>query len=325
MTDDVRNLLGGYATGILTEQERTRLYEAALEDPALFEALADEQALRNLLDDSAARAHVLAAIENRRFSILASFRDWLERPKSKVLAGLGGVALVAVVITGVLEHSQETRVVRETPALIATAPAPGPVVEPERTPAAPVARPAQPKVKGKAPAAPPAGIAPQPASESPIQYAVLLRKSAGNFEPVSAGYVFAPGDRVRLRIEAPGRGTLLVTEEDNGRTLFAGTISAGAPVLVPGEVTFDSAEPRNIEVAFTPLPDTVSGPVGGVVGGVPAAVSPEARAKAGAAAAPPATAAAPPATMYRSEDEERVHLTATTPETIRLQIQLRAR
>jgi hypothetical protein len=116
-----------------------------------------------------------------------------------------------------------------------------------------------------------------------------------------------------------------VTEEDNGRTLFAGTISAGAPVLVPGEVTFDSAEPRNIEVAFTPLPDTVSGPVGGVVGGVPAAVSPEARAKAGAAAAPPATAAAPPATMYRSDNAERVHLTATTPETIRLQIQLRAR
>jgi hypothetical protein len=29
--------------------------------------------------------------------------------------------------------------------------------------------------------------------------------------------------------------------------------------------------------------------------------------------------------MYRSDNAERVHLTATTPETIRLQIQLRAR
>ena len=42
MTDDIRKLLGGYATGTLTEDERQALFAAALQDQTLFEALADE-------------------------------------------------------------------------------------------------------------------------------------------------------------------------------------------------------------------------------------------------------------------------------------------
>jgi hypothetical protein len=61
MTDDVRKLLGGYATGTLTEAEQKELYEAALQDDALFAALADEHALKEMLDDSTVRAQVLQA------------------------------------------------------------------------------------------------------------------------------------------------------------------------------------------------------------------------------------------------------------------------
>lgn len=59
---DAEKLLGGYATGTLTESERRALFEAALEYQDLFNALVDEEALRELLADPAARTHLLAAL-----------------------------------------------------------------------------------------------------------------------------------------------------------------------------------------------------------------------------------------------------------------------
>ena len=59
--EDIRKLLGGYATGTRTAEERQALFEAALDDQELFDALAKEQPLRDLLEDPAARAHLLAA------------------------------------------------------------------------------------------------------------------------------------------------------------------------------------------------------------------------------------------------------------------------
>jgi hypothetical protein len=59
---EAEKLLGGYATGTLTEAERSRLFAAALEQQAIFEALLDEEALRELLADPAAKAQLLTAL-----------------------------------------------------------------------------------------------------------------------------------------------------------------------------------------------------------------------------------------------------------------------
>ncbi len=59
--DDIRRLIGGYATGSLTEEQRRRLFQAALEDQELFDALQDEQALKELLDDPISREQVYTA------------------------------------------------------------------------------------------------------------------------------------------------------------------------------------------------------------------------------------------------------------------------
>ena len=56
---NAEKLLGGYATGILTGEEKTTLYSAALKNQELFDALADEEALRELLADPSARQHLL--------------------------------------------------------------------------------------------------------------------------------------------------------------------------------------------------------------------------------------------------------------------------
>lgn len=64
-------LLGGYAAGILTDEERSSLFAAALDNQALFDALADEEGLRALMADPSARAELLRAVtaesENSEF------------------------------------------------------------------------------------------------------------------------------------------------------------------------------------------------------------------------------------------------------------------
>jgi len=63
--DDIEKLLGGYAAGTLTPAEREALFAAALEDQQLFESLAAEEPLRELLQDPAAKARLLAALDDR--------------------------------------------------------------------------------------------------------------------------------------------------------------------------------------------------------------------------------------------------------------------
>jgi hypothetical protein len=70
--DEVRKLLGGYATGTLTDEERNLLFSAALQDQELFDALADEEALRELLAEPATRQTLLDQLQ--RQSVLDASR-----------------------------------------------------------------------------------------------------------------------------------------------------------------------------------------------------------------------------------------------------------
>lgn len=63
--EKIRELLGGYATGTLTPEERAALMRAALEDQTLFDELMDEEALREALADRPFRAELLEALELR--------------------------------------------------------------------------------------------------------------------------------------------------------------------------------------------------------------------------------------------------------------------
>ena len=59
---EASRLLGGFATGTLSEAERQTLFAAALNRQELFDALVDEEALRELLSDPAAKAQLIAAL-----------------------------------------------------------------------------------------------------------------------------------------------------------------------------------------------------------------------------------------------------------------------
>ncbi len=62
-SEEIRKLLGGYATNTLTESERKALFEAALDDQELFNALQEEETLKDTLADPVTRAQVRQALD----------------------------------------------------------------------------------------------------------------------------------------------------------------------------------------------------------------------------------------------------------------------
>jgi hypothetical protein len=93
MTGDPKRLLGGYATDTLTEDERRELLRAAMDDQELFDALLEEEGIRELLESPGARQEVLAALEKP--TGWQRVRGWFVRPAT--FADLVAVAATLVV------------------------------------------------------------------------------------------------------------------------------------------------------------------------------------------------------------------------------------
>ena len=119
---DPKHLLGGYATDSLGEAERNELLRAALDDQELFDALVEEEGLRELLHDPAARQEVLAVLEQP--TGWERVRAWFERPATLVdLAAIGGLAAAAVVGLALvtLRPSSDSTAARPTGATLSPA------------------------------------------------------------------------------------------------------------------------------------------------------------------------------------------------------------
>ncbi len=239
--EDIRKLLGGYATGTLTPEEQQALFEAALDDQDLFDALAREQPLRDLLRDPASRARLLAALDARPVRWYERFAGW--KP-ALTAAGLAAVAvgLVVVVWPGrQTAHRVELAQLKPPPPLVEPAPVP--------TPAPTVASPAgdsrkiestvpRQETKVKRPATPSRQLAPPPEQPKPAAEkaaAATFDKGEALPPPPPPPPVAAP-QPVR---SAPSRAE----------------VAEAAPILRPRE-QFRGG--------------TVGGVLGGIVGGAPA-------------------------------------------------------
>jgi hypothetical protein len=117
--DDIRKLLGGYATGTLTAAEQEALLSAALEDQELFDALMKEEAVREVLQDPASKAALLASLDQ------ASARPawWRWRPLIGAVA-MAGIALGTVAVW----RATREKAVPVTVADASRQPAPPPVM-----------------------------------------------------------------------------------------------------------------------------------------------------------------------------------------------------
>lgn len=96
---ELEQLFGGFAADTLTADERQRLYQVALRDQQLFNALADEQALKELLADPDVRRRLLQALQQTGQSAIGGklpWWAWLRKPAG--LAWAGGLAAAAFAI-----------------------------------------------------------------------------------------------------------------------------------------------------------------------------------------------------------------------------------
>jgi hypothetical protein len=160
--EEIHKLLGGYATGTLTPEEREALFAAALEDQELFDALAKEQPLHDLLREPAARAQLLAVLEERPEP---RYRVWW-RPAAAV-AATAGIAVLAVLVFRGTHAPPPLEVAQVKPP--ESMPAPRPVASDKPAPT-----PERPKLKvfhlpppAAAPALQKAEVAPPPEVVSP--------------------------------------------------------------------------------------------------------------------------------------------------------------
>jgi hypothetical protein len=264
--EDIRKLLGGYATGTLTEEERKVLFEAALSDQDLFNELAGEQALKELLEDPGARRQLLNALDEEQ-PLPQRLKGWFGRPVSWAMAG--GLAAVVLLVAVLVRTT--TPPARPEPTLIAKREA-APISETERLTPLPLAAPAQkavPKPKAFSPpspapreklvvaevrqeirptlakpespvAAPMAAgyevkekafrpdIAGQP---PPIRYRILRGDAQGNYAEVEPQTAFQSSDLIRVAFEPSESGQLQVTSTGAGgssKVVFNNSVEKGA-------------------------------------------------------------------------------------------------
>jgi hypothetical protein len=161
-SDDIRDLLGRYATTTLSDDERQRLFDAALTDQDLFEELAREQELKMLLQQPGAHARMLRALEPRRKTA------WIV---SGALAAAFSIVLMVVLMRPKQQPVQQVAVAT-TPA------APVEIARPE-----PLTPPPPPTVKAKK--TPPVGqpVIDAPAKDVAKQEAVEVHSSAPAVQP----------------------------------------------------------------------------------------------------------------------------------------------
>jgi hypothetical protein len=91
-----RGLLGGYATGTLSEDERRLLFEVAMEDQEIFDELAREQALKEMLETPGVRDRLTAALEPTLEA--PRVRRWVK----PLMFGLATLFVVGISLTAVL-------------------------------------------------------------------------------------------------------------------------------------------------------------------------------------------------------------------------------
>jgi hypothetical protein len=117
-----RGLLGGYATGTLSDAERKLLFEVAMEDQEIFDELGREQALKEMLETPGVRDRLAASLVPT--PAMPRARGWL-KPLMFGLATLFvvGVSLTAVMLSRNGDRNQIAQL--EQPAQpVKTAPAP---------------------------------------------------------------------------------------------------------------------------------------------------------------------------------------------------------
>ncbi len=271
---DLEKLLGGFAADTLTPEEKQTLYTAALQDQQLFNALTDEQALKELLADPVVRRRLLQALKQTSTSVAGDslpWLDWFRRPAGLAIAG-GLAAAAFAVVLGVRIYQDSLRQVAQSVATENAKPASPP------TPIPPASRPATPQA-----------VEPQAKTKENVAPAIDLPKKDTSIDKLAKRERSAPSPSKKERASDVARDSLKQRSEQGEVRR-----QAEAPVAALGksseEVT-SSADQKlaasSAPLATAPAPAPMQAPAGTpVAGAVAPAVSARARFYGGEAARP---------------------------------------
>jgi hypothetical protein len=192
--DQIRGLIGGYATGTLTEAERRILFDAALQDQELFDDLAREQAIKEALEEPGAKQRLIETLRPKP-------KSWWKQSWVWAAAGAATVAIAAGIFLTRAGPNQEIARLEPPPA------PPGAI-------------------------APPVAIAPPPAQPAPVQQVAptpeIVKQSPavdapqGAPLPAPAPPVAGPG------AQAFAQGTVGGVPRDTSEAVSTGSLSGAA-------------------------------------------------------------------------------------------------
>jgi hypothetical protein len=259
---EIRKLIGGYATGSLSDAERQLLFEAALEDQELFDELMGEHALKELLEEPGAKARLIAALA----PISPKPKPFWNRawPWAAASAAVAAGVLLSFTLFRPSSPKEIARVFTPPPPVI-VAPVPSPLPAP---PELRITPPPAPKVESKAVLPPPlalASVSPQPRTESVVVTAAapLVQLPAPRAAQFSAGVVAGASQATlagpNFIYSLSDDGKLRITPVVNGfLTVVANTdqvVVSNREVEVSVAVEFAVPQDANMITAFlTPQP-----------------------------------------------------------------------
>ncbi|HTC88034.1 MAG TPA: DUF4384 domain-containing protein [Bryobacteraceae bacterium] len=290
--DEIRKLLGGYATNALSADERRILFQAALEDQELFNALQDEDSLRELLADPVTRDEV------RR--VLEASDSHMRRPSfwsRRWMFGVAIPALAAVILIVVMNRANAPRLIAPV-SEVASAP---PTQSREMAPPAPA-----PKLEARAPqakkqsapiqleSAREAVPAPAPrvmlASPRAVpdairqQFASGFVASAPPYEGPLVRYSLVRsgpnGDALRVNVTSEVAGYIALYEVDpagSSKQVYpenqpANLVLAGSTTQIPSAPIMITQPGEKLRLVIVPAPSSAmatTGGIGGVINGAP--------------------------------------------------------
>jgi hypothetical protein len=239
--DNPEKLLGGYAAGNLTPEERARLFEAALENQTLFDALMEEEPLREVLADPVAKARLRRSLASTGETACRA-QAWFRRPLAWSLAG--GFAAV-VFVSGfvawrlanegpVTQRLEMAKVSRPSAVMESTPAAPPAVSKPARPAARAFAPPAENERAESAPPLPEPPVVAQSPAAAPAQSAApanIERSVASGFASSEA----AKSDDASRRVAdaAPAAGGRMVPRREKSAAAVRALGVQSAMTLTP--------------------------------------------------------------------------------------------
>ncbi len=232
--DEMHALLSAYAAGTLTPEEQKRLFEKSLSNQKLFDALADEEAMRAALDSPLVKQSLTRVLEQRD-------EERKRPPITKLLwAAVASCLLVGIVSVTLWPTKPVLQIAMvQKPVMIA---ANIPVPKPAQKQSSATPQPIRERLADKAPAAPAIAFELEAKKEAPAEND-SVKSRADAAPPAPKPSIAVSADSTRLETA--------MSSQPGGFNIAAGQLGAAANSIAKSATPIAAIERNNLAVNAT--------------------------------------------------------------------------